>query len=81
MGTEADMLNRINNCRVDDSNRIKKINDARKVIYRKKMPLAVNGTKVEELLKSESLVPTLASQASYCLLFDLPIVFDRMLSQ
>lgn len=61
MGTEEDMLNRINNSRVDDSNRKKKIKDARELIYAKGKPAAVDGKKVEALLKSESLVPTLVS--------------------
>lgn len=68
MGTKEDMLNRINNRRVDDTNRRSKIDKARKFIYGKTKPLAVNGQKVEGLLKSESLVPTLASEGSACIL-------------
>lgn len=57
MGTKEDMLNRINNSRVDDLNRKRKIKDARALIYAKGKPAAVDGKKVEALLKSESLVP------------------------
>lgn len=58
MGTKEDMLNRIDNARV---NRIEKIKKARLMIYRKNKPVAVNGKMVEDILKPESLVPTSAS--------------------
>lgn len=61
MGTEEDMLNRIDKSRVDDKIRIEKIRKAREKIYRKVKPVAVTGDMVEEILKPESLVPTSAS--------------------
>lgn len=61
MGTEEDMLNRIDKSRVDDKIRIEKIRKAREKIYRKVKPVAVTGDMVEEILKPESLVPTSVS--------------------
>ncbi|KAH7917271.1 hypothetical protein BV22DRAFT_1026716, partial [Leucogyrophana mollusca] len=57
MGKERDMLQRSLLARVDDGARQAKITTSRRLIYEKNY--AVNTPKVEELLKPESLVPTL----------------------
>jgi hypothetical protein len=62
MGTPTDMRFRIIKRRVDNSKRLDKITQARKLIY--EMGRSVQSKGVEELLKKESYVPTLVRWSS-----------------
>lgn len=62
-GTPQDKLRRVNEPRIDDKHRQKKVSGARKLIYgklgvKKNANYAVNSAAVERLLKEQSLVPT-----------------------
>jgi hypothetical protein len=56
MGKPQDMKQRETKARVDDNNRMRKVNTAREIIYKKNY--AVDSEPVETLLKEQSLVPT-----------------------
>lgn len=60
MGTPEDMMIRREQCRKDDQERRKKIDDARVIIHRHHYN--VNTDEVERLLKPTSLVPTVVSR-------------------
>jgi hypothetical protein len=64
LGTKLDMKWRTLLARVDDNERKGKIQAARRSIYEGKY--AVNSTVVENLLKEQSLVPTLVSEQCRC---------------
>lgn len=62
-GTPEDKLRRINDARIDDLIRQRKVTKARKLIYgksgvKKNANFAVDSAAVERLLKEQSLVPT-----------------------
>lgn len=63
LGTAADMTVRADDIRRDDANRREKIAEARKLIYEE--GYVVNSTKVDDILKPESLVPTEVSTFHY----------------
>lgn len=64
LGTPADTTIRREEVRVDDADLREKITNARKLIYER--GYVVNSDHVEDLLKPESLVPTIVCQ---CALF------------
>lgn len=64
LGTESDRLARSELARKDDEERREKVLDARALIYED--GYVVNAQKVDEILKDESLVPTVVRSIVHC---------------
>jgi hypothetical protein len=60
LGSKSDMAIRVERVRTDNEERQNKVENARDLIYRD--GYVVNSTRVDDLLKSESLVPTTVSR-------------------
>jgi hypothetical protein len=77
IGTRRDMSNRVSLARVDDHDRRRKISTVRGLIY--ESDYAVDSAAVNNILKSQSLVPTAVCLA-FIYLSSYLIVALRMLS-